>query len=138
MTSTAITARTTTTRTLWRPTAVAAVVAAGAATAVAAIAQQAGASLEIDGEAIPLMGFFQMVLICSAIGLAAAVGIRRWSAAPRQTFVRTAVALTALSFIPDLLVSAGTSTRITLMVTHIVAAVIVVPVVAKRLSTGRG
>lgn len=138
MTTTAITTRTTTNRTtLWLPAAAAAVVAAGAATAVAAIAHQAGASLEIDGEAIPLMGFFQMVLICSAVGFAIAVGIRRWATNPRQTFVRTAVVLTALSFVPDLLVSVEASTRATLMATHLVAALIVIPVVANRLAANR-
>ncbi len=138
MTTSAITAPSTASRnSLWRPTAAAAVVAASAATAFAAIAHQGGASLEIDGEAIPLMGFFQMVLICSAVGLAAAAGIRRWADNPRQTFVRTAVALTALSFVPDLLVSAEASTRVTLMATHVVAALIVIPVVAKRLSSTR-
>ena len=138
MTSTAINLQTTTTSTtLWLPTAAAAVAAACAATVVAAGAHWAGVSLEIDGEAIPLMGFFQMVLICSAVGLAVAAGIRRWALTPRQTFVRAAVALTALSFVPDLLVSAESSTRLTLMATHLVAALIVIPVVAGRLSVKR-
>lgn len=132
------TTATSTTRTnLWRPTAAAAVVAAAASTAVAATAHAAGVSLAIDGEAIPLMGFFQMVLIFTFVGFVIACGIRRWAAKPRQTFVRTCVALTAVSFVPDLLVPAATSTRLTLMATHLVAAAIVIPVVAARLSTKR-
>jgi hypothetical protein len=132
-TTTAITTRTN----LWRPAAVAAVVAATATTTVAAIADQAGVSLEVEGEPIPLLGFFNMTLMCVAVGFIVAVAIRRWARKPREAFVRAALALTAASFVPDLLVSAETSTRLTLMTTHIVAAAIVIPVVAKRLDTKR-
>jgi hypothetical protein len=52
--------------------------------------------------------------------------------------VRTTVALTALSFIPDLLVAgAAAETRVTLMVTHLVAAAIFIPAIASRLDQGR-
>ena len=137
ITANTTTANTTTRTNLWRPTAAAAVVAAAASTAVAAVAHAAGVSLEIEGEAIPLMGFFQLVLIFTFVGFLIACGVRRWAAKPRQTFVRTCVALTTVSFVPDLLVSAATSTRFTLMATHLVAAAIVIPVVAARLSNKR-
>ena len=53
---------------------------------------------------------------------------------PRRTFVRTTVALTLLSLLPDVLADAGASTRPTLALTHIVAAAIVIPRLARRLS----
>lgn len=137
MTSTTQSESATTQTNLWRPTAAAAVVAAAASTAVAAACQAAGASLEIDGEAIPLLGFFQLVLIFSFVGFLIACAIRRWAARPRQTFVRTTVVLTLVSFVPDLMVSASASTRLTLMATHVVAAAIVIPAVAARLSAER-
>jgi hypothetical protein len=43
------------------------------------------------------------------------------------------VALTALSLVPDVLADADTSTKAVLMVTHLVAAAIVIPAVARRL-----
>jgi len=52
----------------------------------------------------------------------------------RHTFVSTTLALTALSFVPDVLTDAQTATKITLVLTHIVAAAIVIPSLASRLS----
>jgi hypothetical protein len=43
------------------------------------------------------------------------------------------VALTVLSLVPDALADADTSTKVLLMVTHLVAAAIVIPAVARRL-----
>ena len=127
------TARPETKSTFWRPAVGAAVVAAVATTVVAAVAREAGASLEMDGEVLPLFAFFQLTLIFSLVGVGIAVACRRWAASPRQAFVRATVALTALSLVPDLLVSVETSTRLTLMTTHLVAAAIVIPVVARLL-----
>ena len=121
------------TRAFWRPAALAAIGAAAATTTVAAIAHAAGVSLAIDGEQIPLMGFATLTVMFSAIGILLAAGLRRWTGSPRTTFVRTTVVLTALSLVPDLLVSASVDTRLTLMTTHLVAAAIMIPAVAKRL-----
>jgi hypothetical protein len=60
------------------------------------------------------------------------VFVRRASR-PRRTFVTTAIALTLLSIVPDLLVNAQVSTKLTLVLTHFVAAAIVVPALASRL-----
>jgi hypothetical protein len=38
-----------------------------------------------------------------------------------------------LSFVPDVLADAGVATKILLMLTHVVAAAIVIPAVARRL-----
>lgn len=109
---------------------------AGAATsAVAAVAHAAGVSLEVGGEEIPLLGFANLTVILSVVGLGIATGIRRWSAAPRRTWVITASALTALSLVPDVLADASVATKVTLMTTHVVAAAIVVPALARRLAS---
>lgn len=127
------TIRTTATTAFWRPAALAAVGAAATTTAVAAVTHAAGVSLAIEGEKIPLMGFAQLTLMFSLIGIVLAAALRKWAGRPRMAFVRTTVALTVLSLVPDLLVSAAAETRVTLMVTHLAAAAIVIPVVAKRL-----
>lgn len=112
---------------------VATVAASVATTVVAALAHGAGISLDISGEAIPLFGFPQLTAIFSLIGVALAVVLARRAGAPRSTFVRTTVALTALSLVPDVLADAAWDTRVLLMVTHLVAAAIVIPALASRL-----
>ena len=47
--------------------------------------------------------------------------------------VRTTLALTAISFVPDALADASASTKVALVLSHIVAAAIVIPVLASRL-----
>ena len=138
--TTASTVRTTvsTTTPIWRPAAAAGVTAAAVTAAVAAVAHAADVPLTLDGEPIPPSGFAVMTLVCTVIGYGVAVALRRWARRPQRTFVRTAIALTALSFLPDLLVpEASAPTRITLMATHVVAAAIVIPVIAARLNRSR-
>lgn len=130
-------ARATANRAFWRPAGLAAVGAAAATTAVAAIARAAGVSLTIDGEAIPLAGFAQLTLMCTVLGIGLAAAMRRWARRPRRTFVVTTVVLTALSFVPDLVVLASLGTRAALITTHLVAAAIVIPVLAARLGHER-
>jgi len=45
------------------------------------------------------------------------------------------VVLTVLSLVPDAIADAGPATRALLMLTHLVAAAIVIPAVARRLAT---
>jgi hypothetical protein len=108
-------------------------VASLATTAVAAAGQAAGVGLEVSGAPIPVPGFATLTAVFSLVGLVIAGALSRWARRPRRTFVRTTVALTALSLVPDLLVDAAWSTTALLMLTHLVAAVIVVPAVAGRL-----
>lgn len=63
------------------------------------------------------------------------MGQRRFARHLRTTWIRTTVPLTVLSLVPDVFADAatGTGTKILLMVTHLVAAAIVIPVVARRL-----
>jgi cytochrome bd-type quinol oxidase subunit 2 len=118
---------------LWRTASRAGVVAAAATTAVAAGALAAGVPLEVDGEQIPLAGFAQLTLLCTVVGLVVAKALARWASRPQRTFAVTAVALTGLSFVPDLAIAATSATKVVLMATHVVAAVLVVPALAGRL-----
>ena len=68
------------------------------------------------------------------LGLVIATVLRRFAGHPRTAWIRTTVVLTALSFVPDLLVDAAVSTKVLLIVTHVVAAAIVIPTVARRLA----
>lgn len=56
---------------------------------------------------------------------------------PRSTFVRTAVALTALSVVPDLTFGFDAASAASLITLHIVAVVIVVPTLAGRLARAK-
>ena len=49
----------------------------------------------------------------------------------------TTVLLTALSLVPDALADVAGSTRVLLMATHVVAAAIIVPALARRLPAVR-
>jgi hypothetical protein len=118
---------------LLRDGAVATVLAAVATAAVAAAGPVVGISVEISGAPIPASGFATLTVIFSVIGLLIAVGLRRFARHPRTTWIRTTVALTVLSLVPDVLADAATGTKVLLMATHVVAAAIVIPAVARRL-----
>ena len=110
------------------------VLASGATVAVAAAGQAAGISLDVGGAPIPVLGFATLTAFFSVIGLVLAVVLARLARHPRSTFVRTTVVLTALSLVPDVIVDAAPATKALLMLTHLVAAAIVIPAVARRLS----
>jgi len=63
-----------------------------------------------------------------------AVVMARVARHPRSTFVRTTVVLTALSLVPDVIAPAAPTTKALLMLTHLVAAAIVIPAVARKLA----
>jgi hypothetical protein len=102
---------------------------AAAVTTVAAVALRAvGVPLEIQGEEIPVLAFAQMVLLFTVVGIVLARHMKR------STFLVTTIVLTALSFVPDVTADAGTSTKLGLMATHVVAAAIVIPRLARPLA----
>jgi len=119
---------------LLRTGAVATVLAAGATAVVATAGQAVGISLAVSGAPIPPSGFAMLTVIFSVLGLFIALGLRRFAGRPRTAWIRTTVALTVLSLVPDVLADADTSTKALLMATHVVAAAIVIPAVARRLS----
>jgi hypothetical protein len=120
-------------RTVWLHGIVAALVAAAVTTGVAAVASALGVSFEVKGEAIPLLGFTELTIIFSVIGVGLAAIIARKAAHPRQTWIRTAVALVVVSFIPDATFGFDLPSALTLMGLHALAAAIVIPAVASRL-----
>jgi peptidoglycan/LPS O-acetylase OafA/YrhL len=101
---------------------------------VAAVARAADVPLAVGGKAIPVAGFAQLTLVGALVGILLAVALSRWASRPRRTFVVTTVALTALSVIPDLSANATNGTRLVLALTHVVAAAIVIPALASKLS----
>ncbi|MEO3930248.1 DUF6069 family protein [Micromonosporaceae bacterium B7E4] len=136
MTTTVNTTRATTSTVgaLIRTGVVAAVAASAATMAVAAAGRAAGISLDVAGAPIPVAGFGMLTAVFSLIGVVIAALLSRFARRPRRTFVRTTVALTVLSLVPDVIADAGTATKALLMLTHLVAAAIVIPAVARRLA----
>ncbi|SPT59653.1 DUF6069 family protein [Actinomadura madurae] len=112
----------------------AAAVASAVTATVAAAGELAGISLDIGGKPIPVPMFAVLTAFFSAVGLALALVLAHVARRPRTAFVRTTIALTALSLVPDVLADASAATRMLLMLTHVVAAAIVIPAVARRLS----
>lgn len=110
----------------WRYGLATAVVAAAVTAAVAAVIRAAGVQLGVDGEPIPLLGFAQLVLVSAVIGIVLARHVRR------TTFVRVTVALTALSCVPSIAWGTTAADKVGLVVTHLVAAAIIVPRYARR------
>lgn len=123
-------------RSLWLAGAIAVAVAAVATTVLAAVGRALGAPIAVDGEAISLVAFPTFTVIAGAAGIALAAALNRWTRRPRRTFMVTTVVLTVLSLVPDLLVQVSPGSRIVLMLTHLVAAAIVIPTLSRRLPTG--
>jgi hypothetical protein len=123
---------------VWKHGVAAAVAASVATTTLAALASAAGVSFaDRTGASIPLVAFAQLTLIFSLIGAGIAAVLARKARRPRVAFVRTAVTLTALSFVPDLTFGFDAGSAATLITLHTVAAGIVVPALAGRLARSR-
>ena len=123
---------------VWKQGVVAAVVASVTTTVLATVASAAGVSFaDSTGVSIPIGAFAQLTLVFSLIGAGMAAVMARKARRPRSTFVRTAVVLTALSFVPDLTFGFDAGSAATLISLHTVAAAIVVPTLASRLAPTR-
>lgn len=123
---------------VWRHGVAAAVVAAVATTVLASVASAAGVSFaDSTGASIPIYAFAQLTLVFSLVGVGLAAVMARKTRRPQRTFVRTAVALTALSFVPDLTFGFDAASAATLITLHSIAAAIVVPTLAGRLARTR-
>ncbi|MEJ2863788.1 DUF6069 family protein [Actinomycetospora flava] len=119
---------------LLRTGAVATVAAAAATAVVAAAGQAVGIGTAVSGATIQATGFAVLTAIFSVVGLAIATVLRRFARSPRTAWIRTTVALTVLSFVPDVLADATVATKVLLMLTHVAAAAIVIPAVARKLA----
>jgi uncharacterized protein DUF6069 len=84
---------------------------------------------------VPPSAFSVGVVFCTALGTVLAVILARRAAAPARTFIRTALVLTVVSLVPALLAShTDEATRLTLACGHLLAASVVIPILARRLS----
>ena len=119
---------------------VAALAAMAATTLAAALARAVGVDFEVPdgGETIPLSGFAVVTGFFSLVGVVIAAALLRWSARPTERFVRTAVALTAISLAAPLLSTAAAGTTIALVVLHLVAAAVMIPTLARSLRARTG
>jgi amino acid transporter len=125
-------------RPLWKHGVAAAAIAAVTTTVLAAVASAAGVSFaDSSGASIPIAGFAQLTLVFSLIGVGMAAVMARKARRPRTTFVRTAVVLTVLSVVPDVTFGFDAGSAATLITLHTVAALIVVPTLARRLARTR-
>jgi len=112
----------------WRFGLAAGVIAATATTASVVVLRAVGVPLEVGAEPIPLLGFAQMVMLGTVIGIVMARHMRRTS------FIRATVVLAAVSCIPSVALGTGVGSKLALVLTHVIAAAIVVPWFARRLS----
>jgi hypothetical protein len=124
-------------RSIWRTAAIAGAVAAVATTAIGAIAKAADVPLVVGELEVQVPAFAIFTLVAAALGAVIASQFQKRAHQPRRAFVITTLVLTALSFIPDLTADATTATKLTLMAAHVVAAAVIIPALAARLSPTR-
>jgi peptidoglycan/LPS O-acetylase OafA/YrhL len=125
-------AGTETTWSLRRTTLAVAVAGAAATTALAAGFHAAGISFDVDGE-IPIAAFAQMTFLGALAGGLIAAILKRRSATPARRFMQVAATLTVLSCVPSVALPHDVATKLALVTTHLVAAAIIVPVLARKL-----
>ena len=123
---------------LWKTGAVAGIAAGAATVAVVAVARALDVPVETaPGEAIPILGFAQLTIFFTFVGVLIARSIGRRATHPRSLFTKVTVALTALSLVPDVALSTDGGSKLTFVATHLVAAAIVIPALAGRLNEDR-
>jgi hypothetical protein len=119
---------------VWRAGAGAGAVASVAVSAFAAGARLFDVPLKLAGKSIPFLGFAQLTLMATIIATVLAVVLSHRASRPRRAFVTTTLALTLVSFVPDVLANAQASTKVALVLSHVVVAAIVIPALASRLT----
>jgi hypothetical protein len=129
---------------LFRAGAIAGVVAAVATTVGATAAKAMGVPMmaapqtAAAGEPLPVELFAVSTLANTVVGVLLALAAVRWVRRPAVTFVVVTVVLTLISFAgPVTTGHATTATRLVLALTHVVAAAIVIPALARRLPATR-
>jgi hypothetical protein len=132
-------------RPVWQVGVPATLAGAAVTEAFALVSRGAGVSMpasspgEAEAAEIPVGGFAGGVLFWSVVGVVLAVALARWAGRPRRTFVVATVALTALSLAgPAVAPHTALSTQVVLAVSHLVAAAVIIPVLARRLPVRRG
>ena len=111
-----------------------------ATTLAAAFVGAVGVDLEVAdaAETIPLSGIAVVTGFFSLVGVALAAALLRWSAHPAQRFVWTTISLTAISLVPPVLFGADAAAAVALVALHLVAAAVMIPSLAGRLTALRG
>jgi hypothetical protein len=127
-------------RPLWQVGLAAALVAAAANVAVYVAARAAGVPLQLtevfsdDFDQMPVSSFVLGTLLeGGAAGTALAAACRRWAPHPRTWFIALAAIGTIASFVLPILSDGTTATIVVLSITHVVAALIIVPPLAQTL-----
>jgi hypothetical protein len=117
------------------------VIAAAANTVLYVVARLGGVPLELTevfSDHIGRMPVHSFVLATllegGAVGTIAAAACQRWAPRPRTWFVALAVVGTMVSFWLPLTSDATTATMVVLSISHLVAALIIVPALALTLS----
>ena len=127
----------TSTGSIGRTAAVAGAVAAVATTVIGAVAKAADVPLVTGDMEIQIPMFAVFTLVAAAIGAGIAIQVQKRASQPRRTFVITTLVLTALSVIPDLTADATTATKLSLVGAHLVAAAVIIPALAARLTASQ-
>jgi hypothetical protein len=127
-------------RPLWQIGIAAALVAAAANAVIYVIARAAGVPLELtevfsdDFEQMPVSAFVLGTLLDGGVaGTALAAACRRWAPHPRTWFIALAAIGTVASFALPFGSDGTTATKVVLSLTHVVAALIIVPPLALAL-----
>jgi hypothetical protein len=114
-----------------------AIVGAGAVnTVIALIAKAADVPMQVKGfgadvrEDIPVFAYFVSTVFASVLGIGLALLLKRFGQ-PQRTFFIVAGVLAALSLLSPLFADASTATKVVLEVTHVVAAIIVIPAIGR-------
>jgi peptidoglycan/LPS O-acetylase OafA/YrhL len=118
------------TRRLVRSSALAGAIAAVGTTVVAAIANAADVSLEVNAEAIPIAAFAWWTVIGAVLGVVVARLL-----GDRRRFVLVTTVATGLSLIPAIAAPDNTATKVVLVGTHLLAAAIIIPALGRQLTT---
>jgi hypothetical protein len=129
------------TRSVWLVGALAGLAASVATEVYGLIARFAGVPMSAGSMGAPsagpiTVGMFAMgTLICTFWGTVLAVLFARFAKHPARVFLRTALALTAVSLLaPVFAAHTAVSTKIMLLVAHLLAAAIIIPVVTRHLA----
>jgi hypothetical protein len=127
-------------RPLWQVGFAAALVAAAASVIVYVAARAAGVPMELTEvfedqfARMPVMTMAWAALLEGSLaGTALAAACRRWARHPRSYFVALAMAGLIASFALPITSDASTATKVILAISHVVAAIIIVPALALAL-----
>ncbi|HEX4778948.1 MAG TPA: DUF6069 family protein, partial [Acidimicrobiia bacterium] len=107
------------------------IVAAAATTGLVAALHAAGVPFAADGE-IPVAAFAQFTFVGAVLGGLLTAFLNRRSTLPRLRFVQTTAALVALSCVAPIALADSVASTISLIGTHLVAAAMIVPVLARH------